>query len=224
MPPFQRQHSYTAASIGSESFSDTGSGEQVPLLYDARGRKKQQQMQQMQQHGAAVAAAGIGCLPGRYVTSSHPLSPVAPGLADKPASYRCPRCRKEFLSTINQRRCIASHLGGKQQHHGGGGAGGAGAGRAAPPRATNMLDAGALAAFWDSLGEAEQRDVLNVRAEQWGEQIAEQVAQAMLHRERGGVLAALSDAQRRMHQAGKMLHDQVRGGVPLALTGDQLMR
>lgn len=27
-----------------------------------------------------------------------------------PKLHKCPRCRKEYLSTINQRRCISSHL------------------------------------------------------------------------------------------------------------------
>lgn len=37
---------------------------------------------------------------------------TASGEARGPTQHKCPRCRKEYVSTINQRRCISSHLGG----------------------------------------------------------------------------------------------------------------
>eukprot|EP00887_Chlorella_sp_A99_P007971 scaffold12.g7971.t1 len=209
-PPhsFQRQPSYGAASIGSGSYSDAGSSETVPLLYDARSKNKHLQQQQRAMGSFAPSAPPVG---------------AAPVLgADKPASHRCPRCRKEFLSTINQRRCIASHLGGKQTH--GGGAAGA-AGAAVGRRAPGMPDAAALAAFWDTLSMAQQREVLNVRAEQWDEHIVTQVHATMLHREREGVLQSMADSQKRMHSAGLLLHRQARGDSGLVpLTGAQLVK
>lgn len=187
----------------------------MPLLYDARSSSRRQQ------YGGGP---GLGPLGSRFSPAGGPAGapPVsAPQAVDKPATHRCPRCRKDFLSTINQRRCIASHLGGKQGGSSGGGAGG---------------DPSVLAAFWDSLEEGEQCEVLNVRAEQWGEHIAGQVEAAMLHRERPGLLQAMTDEQRRMHQAGKLLHQAVQaahaarsgsaanGGPSGHLTGKQLVR
>jgi hypothetical protein len=37
---------------------------------------------------------------------------TASGEARGATQHKCPRCRKEYVSTINQRRCISSHLGG----------------------------------------------------------------------------------------------------------------
>lgn len=43
---------------------------------------------------------------------AYPAAGAPPRLgAEEARTQKCPRCRKEYLSTINQRRCIASHLG-----------------------------------------------------------------------------------------------------------------
>jgi hypothetical protein len=52
------------------------------------------------------------------------VSPTS--VAGRDATHKCPRCRKEFLSTINQRRCLAVHLGHKAQGAGAGASGKAG--------------------------------------------------------------------------------------------------
>lgn len=43
---------------------------------------------------------------------AYPAAGAPPRIgAEEARTQKCPRCRKEYLSTINQRRCIASHLG-----------------------------------------------------------------------------------------------------------------
>ncbi len=46
-----------------------------------------------------------------YPTAAPPPHARQPAEEDRaPKLHKCPRCRKEYLSTINQRRCISSHL------------------------------------------------------------------------------------------------------------------
>ena len=60
------------------------------------------------------------------------VSPTS--VASRDTTHKCPRCRKEFLSTINQRRCLAVHLGARAGGPGGK-AGGSGAKPATMPGA-----------------------------------------------------------------------------------------
>lgn len=52
-------------------------------------------------------------LPCSFGSGSYRAYPGAPEeeAGRPPQLHKCPRCSREFLSTVNQRRCISSHLG-----------------------------------------------------------------------------------------------------------------
>ncbi len=54
----------------------------------------------------------LACSYGPGGLRAYPAAGAPPRMgAEEARTQKCPRCRKEYLSTINQRRCIASHLG-----------------------------------------------------------------------------------------------------------------
>ncbi|PRW57832.1 hypothetical protein C2E21_3756 [Chlorella sorokiniana] len=182
--PGTLQSTYSAVHSGRSSYSDSRSGgseERQPLLYSVGGQ------------AGYTASYGPGGL------RAYPAAGVPPRMgAEEARTQKCPRCRKEYLSTINQRRCIASHLGAS---------GGAKAAR-------GVADPKQLAEFWDGLSEAERRSVMAVKDEHNGERTLRELSCQILHRKRPGVTDGMAKEQRRLHLAGKMLHDFVTGELP----------
>ncbi|KAL4457297.1 hypothetical protein ABPG75_012162 [Micractinium tetrahymenae] len=205
----QTTHAFASSrSVYSDSRSGGGSEETQPLLYDSRRGSG---------HLQAVSYSSGGSY--RPYSTAAPSPPHAhpPAEEDRaPKLHKCPRCRKEYLSTINQRRCISSHLRG-----GGGGV-----------RGGSIPDSAQLAAFWDGLDEAEKRAVMDLRTEHNGDYLMRQLEIQKLHRQRSGAMDQLTQEQKRLHASGMLLHSACSGrggaaGAPAAiqsLTGAHLMR
>ncbi|KAI3425730.1 hypothetical protein D9Q98_007706 [Chlorella vulgaris] len=188
-------HAYSmGARSGSSAYSDSRSSaeEAQPLLYSL-GQPRPPHMQSAS-YGNSYAYSRDPAVGGGGTAGT------ASGEARGPTQHKCPRCRKEYVSTINQRRCISSHLGGASGLRG-----------AVQGVSGGMPDAKQLAEFWDGMTEADKRPVMDVCSEPNGELIMRQLEAQLLHRKRDGQLDALSREQRRLHTAGKMLHQFCTG-------------
>ncbi|KAL4858328.1 hypothetical protein ACK3TF_001801 [Chlorella vulgaris] len=188
-------HAYSmGARSGSSAYSDSRSSaeEAQPLLYSL-GQPRPPHMQSAS-YGNSYAYSRDPSVGGGGTAGT------ASGEARGPTQHKCPRCRKEYVSTINQRRCISSHLGGASGLRG-----------AVQGVSGGMPDAKQLAEFWDGMTEADKRPVMDVCSEPNGELIMRQLEAQLLHRKRDGQLDALSREQRRLHTAGKMLHQFCTG-------------
>ncbi|GAB4823515.1 hypothetical protein N2152v2_010561 [Parachlorella kessleri] len=138
------------------------------------------------------------------------VSPTS--VSGRDATHKCPRCRKEFLSIINQRRCLAVHLGHKAM--GGPGKGAAGAKGSTMPSRAQLVD------YWDGLPLPEKQAVLNLQAELGSEAVLRCMEMRALERDNG---SALTTEQRTMLAAGRTLFEVVVRGKGLeSLSGEAL--
>lgn len=204
----QTTHAFASGrSAHSDSRSGGGSDETQPLLFDSRRGSGHLQ--------AASFSSGGSYRP--YSAAAPPAHVQRAADEDRaPKLHKCPRCRKEYLSTINQRRCISSHL----------------RGASGASRRGSIPDSSQLATFWDGLEEGEKCAVVDLRTEHNGEHLMRQLEIQKLHRQRSGAMDQLTQEQKRLHASGMLLHSACGGrsgaaGAPAAiqsLTGAHLMR
>ena len=103
-------NSLAAAGAARSSFSAdsrSGSEEMQPLLYGTRG----QHLQPAGSYAGSGNSYRAYPAAGSAAAAAHQQHQHQQQEDKAPVLHKCPRCRKEYLSTINQRRCISSHLG-----------------------------------------------------------------------------------------------------------------
>lgn len=101
----QTTHAYSLPAARS-AYGGSGSGgseETQPLLYSV---------------GPPGALGGSYAASAGSYRAAYPQTAAAASAQQQreeegrpPALHKCPRCRRTYLSTINYRRCVASHLG-----------------------------------------------------------------------------------------------------------------